>query len=205
MPLTLIASQGDFLSNQLPDDTAFQYGGSSPVLTGGPIVLINKQNFAQSAPVNPAATGADNVLAVYTIPAGFFNSSGRAVKIHASGSVANNANTKTLKLIFNPSTAVVGSTVGSGGVTIATTGAYSTALASGWTMIAGVVKDGAAGTNTQTSFCADVRIGATSPNPTVPQAITATESGAILVCVTGNAATTASDIGLNLFVVTGRW
>jgi hypothetical protein len=154
-----------------------------------------------AATQNPGATGADNVLAVYSIPAGSFDVAGRILQITAQGSFANNTNTKTTKLIFNPSTAVVGSTVGTGGTTIATSGAYSTTGACGWLLQATVGKYGAAGSNTQIGQETATIINTTHGGMGVPTALTATESGAILIAVTGNAATTATDIALTMFEV----
>src|ERR1700732_4483150 len=108
----LWSAQGDV--STLPSETVFQYGNSvangPPQATGGPRILLNKQNFAQAAPVNPGATGADNVLAVYSLPANTFDIAGRSISIRAMGSIATGTNNKTVKIIFNPATAVVGST-----------------------------------------------------------------------------------------------
>jgi hypothetical protein len=207
MPLTLMTAQGDMSSGLLPSDTAFQYGSSgsagAPTAVGGPRVLLNKQFFAQSAPKVPGGTGADNVLAVYSIPANTFDAAGRSVTIRAVGSIATGTHTKDVKIIFNATTAVVGSTV-TGGTTIADTGSYATTGATGFMLEATVTKDGAAGTNTQTGVNVANLIGATSPALLAPVAITATENAAILVAVTGNAGTTAADIGLNLLEIVGR-
>lgn len=208
MPLTLFTAQGDTSSAGLPSDTSFAYGSSGLTgpaqAVGGPRVLLNKQFFAVAAPQNPGATAADNVLAVYSLPANTFDTAGRSIRVRACGSFANNANAKTVKLIFNPATAVVGSTVGTGGTTIATTGAFSTAAAVAWVIEAEVFKTGAAGSNTQTSITTDIQIAATTPALSVPAASTAKENANILVAVTGNAATTATDIALILFEVAAR-
>lgn len=171
-------------------------GGTTQVLpTDG---NLNVQ--ISSAGISPGATGADNVLAVFSIPAGSFSAAGKMVTITANGSFANNGDTKTVKIIFNPATAVVGSTVGTGGTTIASTGAITTANA-GWQLSAAVTKYGAAASNTQLGVNLQNQTGATAVAILVPQAITATESGAILIAITGNAATTATDILFNMLQV----
>src|ERR1700729_3196625 len=201
MPLILYTAQGDTSSASLPSDTAFQYGSSDLTgpaqAVGGPRILLNKQNFAAATPKNPGATAADNVLAVYSIPANTFDNAGRTVAVRAMGSLAANGNTKTIKIIFNPSTAVVGSTVGSGGTTIASTGAFATSAGAAFALEALVVKDSTTA-NKQTGVNVQNLVGVTNAQMLAPAAITATESGAILVAVTGNAATTAADIGLVL-------
>lgn len=208
MPAIFLTEQGDLSGAALPSDTAFQYGGSvaigPPLAFGGARIQLNKQLFSQAAPQNPGATGADNVLAVYSLPANTFDVANRSIRILASGSVANNTNTKTVKIIFNPATAVVGSTVGTGGTTLATTGAYSTTGAAAWLLEGEVYKTGAAGSNTQTAISLTNQIAATTVALAVPAAATAKENGVILIAVTGNAATTATDIGLNLFEVSAR-
>lgn len=153
------------------------------------------------AGINPGATAADNVLAVFSLPANAFDIAGRGINILAMGSFANNTNTKTVKIIYNPATAVVGSTVGAGGTTIATGASSTTAAAGGWSLEANVYKYGAPGSNTQlglhTAFQSGNAVGALSS----PSALTATEGSPILIAITGNAATLATDIALNFLEV----
>ena len=207
MALTFMTAQGDVSSTGMPSDVSFQYGSSDlvgPALAfGGPRILLNKQNFPAASPVNPGATGADNVLAVYSLPANTLDAGGRTISVRAMGSLAGNTNSKTLKIIFNPSTAVVGSTVGSGGTTIAATNAFATGSGVAWAIEGMVIKDSSTA-NRQTSLNPINAIGAGTSNLTAPTAITANESAAILIAVTGNAATTATDIGLILMEVTAR-
>ena len=177
-----------------PSSNLEQFGsGTGTVLSEGN--LYRAQYLAAGA-ISPGATGADNVLAVYSIPANSFDVAGRGISITASGSFAANGNTKECKIIFNPSTAVVGSTVGTGGTTIADTGA-SSGNNVGWALYANVFKVGANGSNTQYAQETGTVVGATHGGMGVPVYPTATESGAILVAVTGNATTTATDIKLN--------
>lgn len=150
-----------------------------------------------SAGINPGATGADNVLAVFTIPALSFDVAGRGLTFCAMGSYASNGNTKRVKIIFNATTAVVGSTV-SGGTTIADTGSVITS-GGGWALSADVFKYGAAASNTQIALHQQAQNGSATAALLAPSLTTATESGAIIVAVTGNATTTATDIVFNFF------
>ena len=179
-----------------PSSNLEQFGaGTATVLAEG---NINRQISA--AGINPGATGADNVLAFFSIPANSFDISGRGIGITAQGSFAATANTKQVKLIFNPATAVVGSTVGAGGTTVADSGAIATNNL-GWSLQANVFKYGANGSNTQIGLHQQAQIGNAVANLLKPSLITATESGAILVAVTGNATTAASDIVFNFLEV----
>ena len=100
-----------------------------------------------------------------------------------------------MKIIFNATTAVVGSTV-TGGTTVADTGTVTT-NGGGWSVQANVFKYGAAGSNTQIGLHQQCQVGAAVSALLAPQLITATESGSILIAITGNATTTASDIVFN--------
>lgn len=176
----------------------FQFGKG-----GGSFGAAGNANLQVSAAgIQPGATAADNVLAVYSIPANSFDLAGRSVEITAAGVFAATANNKRVKIIVNPATAVVGSTVGAGGTTVADTGVVaSNNLA--WQLQATVSKYGAGGSNTQIGIHNQAQIGNAVEALLAPSAITATESGNILVAVTGNATTAASDILLNFFEVFG--
>jgi hypothetical protein len=172
----------------------------TPLNTGlfgsGTAVMAGESNInlqISSAGVSPGATGADNVIAVYSLPANSFDIAGRTITITASGSFAANGNTKRVKVIVNPATAVVGSTVGASGVTVCDTGAVTTS-GGGWQLQASVIKYGAVGSNTQLGIHNQAQIGAAVGAMLAPSAITATEGGAILVAITGNSTITASDI-----------
>lgn len=176
------------------------FGGGTAVMGAGG--TINRQ--ISSTGVQPGATAADNVLAVYSIPASSFSASGRGVNIMAAGSFAATNNAKRVKIIFNPSAAVVGSTV-TGGTTIADTGALTTTSNNvPWFLSGDVYKYGAAASNTQITIPRLSIFGATTPAIVTPTLITATESGAILVAVTGNATTATTDITFNFLEVNAR-
>lgn len=172
-------------------------GASAPINGQG---NLNVQTSASG--VNPGATGADNVLAVYSLPANAFDQAGRVVNVSALGSFGATANTKRVKIIANPATAVVGAAVGSGGTTIADTGAVTTS-GGGWSLQASIAKYGAAGSNTQIGSNTQAQTGSTSPALLSPAPMTANEAATILIAVTGNATTVVSDIALNQLVVEG--
>ncbi len=155
---------------------------------------INRQISA--AGVQPGATGVDSVLAVYSLPASAFDQLGRGLTITAAGSFGATVNTKRVKLIFNPATAVVGSTVGAGGTTVADTAAVVT-NGGGWQLAASIFKYGANGSNTQIGIHNQAQIGAAVAALLAPALITATESGPILIAATGNATTATTDIAYN--------
>jgi hypothetical protein len=150
-----------------------------------------------SETAHPASTASDVVMAVGTLPANFFTRDGVGVDLTMIGTFANNTNTKTAKIIVGPATAVIGSTVGTGGTTLATTGAYSTTGQVGFQLNAQITKIGILGANTQVGFETAVIIGATHGGMGVPQALTLTETSPILVAFTLNSATTASDTTLD--------
>jgi len=149
---------------------------------------------------NPGATNADNVIAVYTMPASAFDLTGRGVNLLAEGSVANNTNSKRIKIYWGCTTATLGSTV-VGGTVIADTGAYTTAGAVGWAVEANVFKYGAAGSNTQLALHYGAQIGAVVGSLLTPVALTSTESASVIIAVTGNAVTATTDITQNFFEV----
>lgn len=149
---------------------------------------------------NPGAINQDNVLAAFTIPAGSFDIAGRGVNLLSQGSVAATVNSKRLKIYWGCTAAVVGSAV-SGGTVIADTGAYTTNNAVGWSLEANVFKYGAAGSNTQLALHMSAQIGLTVGTLLVPSALTSTESGPIIVAITGNAVTVVTDIIYNFFEV----
>ncbi len=172
-----------------PSSEVVQFGSGSGTLAAEG--NINRQISA--AGVSPTSTGVDYVLAAFSLPANSFDVAGRGISITAQGSFGINTNNKTVKIYFNPSVATVGGSIGSGGITVATTGVVAT-NGSGWSIQANVFKYGAAGSNTQITLHQQSQVAATVTALTAPQLATATESGAILIAVTGNCATTATDI-----------
>jgi hypothetical protein len=158
---------------------------------------INRQVSATG--VSPGVTGADNVLAVYSLPANSFDIAGRGIAITAQGSFGATANNKRVKIIFNPTSATVGATV-NGGTTVADTGTVAT-NGGGWALEANVFKYGATGSNTQLGLHQQAQVGGAVAVLLAPSLITASENGAILVAVSGNSATATSDIVFNFLEV----
>lgn len=157
---------------------------------------INRQVFGTQQ--TPAATGADNVLAVYSLPANSLDTAGRGLMISAAGSFAATTNVKTVKIIFNPSSASVGNTVGGGGTTIGNTGAVTNSAA-GWYLQGQVFKYGALGSNTQYGQAIDGNVSTNSTGVGSVSSITANEAASISIAITGNAATATTDILLSIF------
>ena len=182
-----------------PNTVQTQFGaGTATFLEEG---NISRQVPGVTGGVNPGATGADNVIGVYSIPASSFDQAGRGVTMTAAGNFAATGNNKRCKLIINPATAVLGSTVGAGGITISDTGTVAQ-NGGAWVLMGSLFKRGANGSNTQVAIPGGVLLSASHAGATAAcQEVTATESGAILLAVTGNATTAASDILLSFFEV----
>jgi hypothetical protein len=179
-----------------PSSEVVQFGsGSGFVAAEG---NINRQ--ISSAGVSPTSTGVDYVLAAFSLPANSFDVANRGISITAQGSFGTTTNNKTIKIVFNPSVATVGGSIGSGGITVATSGVVAT-NGSGWSLQANVFKYGVAGSNTQITLHQQSQNGGAVGPLTAPQLATAAESGAILIAVTGNAATAATDSLWNFFEV----
>jgi hypothetical protein len=155
-----------------------------------------------TAGLNPGTINGLYVVDVFSLVGSSFDVAGRGISISAMGSVANNVNSKTIAIYYNCTTAVVGSLV-TGGTVIATTGAYTTTGAAAFQLLVNVYKYGAAGSNTQVSTHETAQIGTTLPALTIPQLLTATESGTILIAVVCDAVTATTDITLNLFAING--
>jgi hypothetical protein len=167
--------------------------------------LLYKAAYASGSGVSPGATGADNVIGVYTLPAGTLNvpgvggSNGPLLRVSAFGHFAANGNNKTVKVIFNATTATLGSTV-TGGTTLASTGVVAI-NGLGFVITAWVMKVGVPNANTQVGGQTGNIAGATAVSPPVPVYPAAVENADILIAITGNAATTATDIVLDGFFV----
>ncbi len=176
--------------------------------TANPLLMGDDGNINVQIPtpvatgVSPAATGSDYVLAFFSLPAAAFDIAKRGISIFAAGN-APNTNARTIKIIVNPLTAVVGSVVGGSGITVASisnTGAQSGA-SGGWQIEANLFKYGAAASNTQLAIHQTGVIGSTISVLTSPTATTFNESNAILIAITGNATTTATDIVFNFLQI----
>ncbi len=194
-------------SNGQPAATTTQFTlnqlGLGPTLFGGGTGTLEESgniNVQVGNPLtNPAAITNDNVLAVYTLPASSLNAAGRGLEITAAGNLGNDSQAKRIKLIWNPTAAVVGSAVATNstsfllGDTGSTTNSGS---ACGWQLEAQVYKYGIAGSNTQIGQELAVVIGSTHGGMGLASALTTNESLPILIAVTGNATTSVGDISL---------
>jgi hypothetical protein len=145
-------------------------------------------------------TGADIVMANFILPPNTFDISGRGIQITALGSFLSDGSNKTVKIVFNPSTAVLTGTLGGGGVTVATTGVV-TAGGSGWSLTAQVFKYGILGSNTQLCLHQQAQVGAVVEALVAPQLATANEAGPILVALTGNGSILSTDITWNFLEI----
>ena len=197
---SILTSTGDMpLSAQSSSSATIFGGGGYPngatMNEGG-----NMYRYLSGTGVSPGATGADSVLAVFSMPANSFDITGREIFVSAMGGFASNTNVKRVKLWWGATTAVVGSTI-SGGTLIADTGNYSTTGAVGWSIAASVFN--ISGVNAQLGIHVSSQMGSAIGPLLSPVTLSANESAAILIAVTGNATTTASDIVCNGFVVTG--
>jgi hypothetical protein len=169
-----------------------QIGQSTALVAGSGNAAV----YCNSAGISPGSNNNDNVLVSWVIPAKMFDITGRGLQVTAMGSVANNTNSKRIKIFSGCTTAVVGSAV-TGGTLIADSGAYTTTGAAGWEIAAQIFKTGAGGSNTQIALHQAAQIGATTSGLVVPTALTLTESSSFILAVTGNAVTTANDIVMN--------
>lgn len=167
------------------------------------INFSNQYRYANSTGVSPGGTAGDYVLSVYSIPANTLGSALGQLQefaIQASGAFGATANNKRIKLIWNATTAVVGSAV-TGGTVIADTGTVTT-NGGGFNIWGAVVRSGA---NAQILINEGSIAGTSHLGTAAPTSATAAESGVILVAVTGNATTATSDIKLNYFQVDGMF
>ena len=177
--------------------------GQIPSIFGGGTAVMEESgnvNVQSGAPLtNPATITNDNVLAVYTLPAGSLSAAGKGLEITAGGNLAANTHAKECKLIWNPTSAVVGSAIGTNSTSflLGDTGSTTNSgAASGWLIQAEVYKYGALGSNTQIGQETGVIVGSIHGGCSLASALTTNESLAILIAVTGNATTSVGDISL---------
>jgi hypothetical protein len=121
------------------------------------------------------------------------------IRIKVRGHTAANGNNKTVKVIFNATTATVGSTV-SGGTTLASTGVV-TINAKSFVIDAWVSKVGLPNANTQVGGADLILSDATPVSAGVAVYPAAVEASDILIAITGNAATTATDIVIDSYEI----
>ena len=157
--------------------------------------------YVSAAGISPASLAADIVLATVAVPAGLFGPALDQLAnlyIVAQGKFGATANNKRVKLIANPTTAVVGSAI-VGGTTLIDTGTLTT-NAGGFILESGIIR---AGVNSQVGTNYGVSAGTVGLGTTPPIALTITDSAAFVLAITGNATTATTDIVLNYFEVDG--
>lgn len=149
---------------------------------------------------NPASITNDNVLAVYTLPASSLSGPGKGLEITAAGNFPlTDTQAKRVKLIWNPTAAVVGSAVATNTTSflLGDTGSTTNAGApAGWVIQSQLYKYGALGSNTQVGQEIGTIVGAIHGGCGLASALTTNESLPILVAVTGNATSSIGDIAL---------
>ena len=136
-----------------------------------------------------AADTTDDVLFVFTLPAGSFDQALRQLTLLAVGKLAANGNSKRAKIFVNPTTAAVGSAI-SGGTLIADTGA-STGNNVAWELEVQITKQGVFGANTQ--FAVSNPIVGTAHGGVSVANLTLNEASAITFAVTGSSASSAAN------------
>lgn len=195
-----ILISGTALANALgsyaPSTWATQFGsGTGTFLEEGN--LYRQAYGISDVGGQPAATGADKVIAAYTLPANSLDGTGfRGLNFQMQGNFAATGNNKTCKIIVGCTTAAVGTTV-TGGTTLCTTG-VSAGNNLPWYLSGTLFKYGAANFNTQSGMMTGLIIGTTHSGATLAVNLTLTENAAILIAFTGNAATAATDIQMTL-------
>ena len=131
----------------------------------------------------------DDVLASYTLSASSFDAAGRGLCITAQGNTGPTTNNKRVKLWFNAT--ISGASV-TGGTVIADTGPWVNGTIPnnnvGWQLTANVFKYGTAGSNTQYAQGTAI-LGAVHGGIGTPAFMTAVESAAIVIAVTGSSFT----------------
>ena len=178
--------------------------GLGPALFGGGTATMEESGnvyVASGAPLtNPASITTDNVLAVYSFPAGSFNAAGKGIEVTAGGNFPlTDTQAKRCKIIWNPTAAVVGSAVATNSTSflLGDTGSTTNGgAAAGWLIQAEVYKYGALGSNTQIAQETGNIVGSIHGGCGLASALTTNESLAILIAVTGNATSSVGDIAL---------
>ena len=156
---------------------------------------------------NPASITNDNVLAIYTVPAGSFSAAGKGIELQAQGNFPlTDTQAKRCKIIWNPSSAVVGSAVVTTAASflLGDTGSTTNGGApAGWMLSAQVYKYGAAGSNTQIGQENGAIVGSVHGGMGLASALTTNEAASVIAAVTGNATSSVGDIALYSFTIEG--
>jgi hypothetical protein len=178
--------------------STFFGGGTGTFLREG-----NLTRFVGNPLGSNTANTTDNVLASYILPASSFDVAGRGLCITAQGSTGPTTNNKRVKLWFN---ATISAGVVTGGSVIADTGPWVNGTIPnnnvGWQLMTNVFKYGAAGSNTQYAQGTMI-LGGVHGGTGAPVFMTAVESAAIVIALSGSSYTTgtANDVVATWFEV----
>lgn len=188
-----VAGWATDVTNRVANSAQFTLEGQEAGSAGDGNYFRSAGNLSvqvSSAGLGNAADTTDDVLMTYALPANVFDVAGRQITIVAAGKTAATANNKQIKIWFGTTTQTVGLAV-AGGTLILGSGVVTTNNG-GWLATVQVTKYGAAGSNTQLANCGQIAAGATHLGAAAPVALTATESGAINITVTGASSTTGA-------------
>jgi len=152
------------------DEITFLNGNKISGCTSAYIGAFSNVRKLQSTGVTGNVGVGEDDLLVYTLPGGTFQATNDAIKVIFSGSTANNANAKTLKVHIGSVTAI--------------TMTMTTSQAGAWR--AEVIL-GKAGVNTQRATAQLWELGATSQQLGYAAQLTETEASDIIIKVTGEA------------------
>lgn len=190
--------------------TLSQIGSIPSIFGGGTGVMEESGNLTAQIGnplTNPASITNDNVLAVYTIPAGSFSAAGKGLEVQVTGNFPlTDTQAKRCKLILNPTSAVVGSAVATNSTSflLGDTGSTTNGgVAAGWLLAGQVYKYGALGSNTQIGQETASIVGSVHGGMGIASALTNNESISIALAVTGNATSSVGDIALYSFTIEG--
>lgn len=163
-------------------------GAAAETSVGTSVTVATQQQVA--AGNGNGADTTDDVLFTYALPANAFNAAGKTCIVEAWGKTAGNGNNKQIKLWWGTTTQTVGSAV-SGGTAIASSGTV-TINGKAWYLYAEIVKTGS---SAQVAF-GEVTSDTAVISPTVSTSLTATDTAAINITLTGASGTSgaASDV-----------
>lgn len=197
-----------------PSNALGFFGGLGATANFGSFALEGNiyRNIANPIAGNAADT-TDDIIGGIALDAGAFDAAGRGINITAAGITGATTNNKRFKLFINPTMSgqtvtngvISGGTV-SAGTPLVDSGTWVNGTtannAAGWMASANLFKYGAAGSNTQYGQ-GSALLGTLHGGIQAPQFLTATESSAINIVVTGSSYTTgaANDVKLSFLEV----
>lgn len=156
-------------------------------------------NVASAPTQGNNADTTDDVLYVFTIPALALDADGKQATLNACGKFAANGNNKRFKVWASSSAQTVGAALVSSGSTLILDSGVVTTNAGGWMAELTLVKQGAAGANTQQAVMQQALSGSSHLGTSAPVALTLAENAPIYLVVTGASPTTgaANDVAIS--------